>query len=78
MMKAEEIQKLISEALPNATIYIDDLREDGNHYAVRVEDSAFEGMELADQHRMVFASLQGRVGGLLRGMTLTTRLPNKD
>lgn len=78
MMQADEIQKLISEAMPNAKVSIDDLRGDGNHYAVRVEDSSFEGMELADQHRMVFAALQGRVGGLLRGMTLTTRVPHKE
>ncbi|MGE0109542.1 MAG: BolA/IbaG family iron-sulfur metabolism protein [Bdellovibrionales bacterium] len=77
-MEATEIETLIQEALPHATIYIDDLRGDGNHYAVRVEDFSFEGLELADQHRIVFAALQGRVGGLLRGMTLTTRVPIED
>ena len=78
MMRAQEIQELISEAMPNATVYVDDLRGDGNHYSVRVEDPSFAGMELADQHRVVFAALQGRVGGLLRGITLTTRVPHSE
>jgi stress-induced morphogen len=78
MMEAEDIEKLIGEALPDARILIEDLRGDGNHYAVTVEDACFKGLSLADQHRIVFAALQGRVGGLLRGMTLTTRLPEKQ
>lgn len=75
MMEAEEIMALIADSLPNARVEIEDLRGDGNHYAVTVESPSFAGMPLADQHRMVFAALQGRVGGLLRGITLTTRVP---
>ncbi|HBM91303.1 MAG TPA: BolA family transcriptional regulator [Rhodospirillaceae bacterium] len=77
MMQAEEIEKLINESMPDAKVVIEDLRGDGHHYAVTVESEAFKGMVLADQHRMVFTALQGRVGGLLREMTLTTRLPSK-
>lgn len=75
MMEAEEIMALIADSLPHARVEIEDLRGDGNHYAVTVESLSFAGMPLADQHRMVFAALQGRVGGLLRGITLTTRVP---
>jgi len=71
-MQADEIISLISEALPDAQIEIEDLRGDGNHYAVDVQSSSFKGMPLIEQHRMVFAALQGRVGGLLKGITLTT------
>lgn len=77
MMTADEIQKLITEAMPLARIRIDDLRKDGNHYSVTVEDPAFRGMSLPEQHRMVFAALEGRVGGLLRGITLTTIAPQQ-
>lgn len=75
MMEANEIMALIAEALPNARVEIEDLRGDGNHYAVTVESAAFAGLPLTDQHRMVFAALQGKVGGILRGMTLTTLVP---
>lgn len=76
-MQAEEILKLITESMPGARVQIDDLRGDGNHYAVTVEHESFSGLPLVDQHRLVFSALQGRVGGLLRGMTLTTLTPAK-
>ncbi|MDD3183216.1 MAG: BolA/IbaG family iron-sulfur metabolism protein [Alphaproteobacteria bacterium] len=69
---------LLTESLPGSRIEIEDLRGDGNHYAVTVESRAFVGVPLVDQHRMVFAALQGRVGGILRGITLTTLLPKED
>lgn len=77
MMQADEILKLIEEAMPGAQVEIQDLRGDGNHYAVTVLYDGFSGVPLVDQHRMVFSALQGRVGGILRGMTLTTHAPKK-
>lgn len=71
-MEAAEINALILEALPDARIRIDDLRGDGDHYAVTVESAAFAGLSIQDQHRLVFRALQGRVGGLLKGITLST------
>ena len=76
-MQPDEITALIAEALPNAKVAVEDLRGDGEHYAVTVECAAFVGVPLVDQHRMVFAALQGRVGGILRGITLTTLVPRK-
>lgn len=77
MMEASEIMTLLTEALPHARIEIEDLRGDGNHYAVTVESKAFIGLSLSEQHRIVFAALGGRVGGILRGMTLTTMIPQE-
>jgi len=77
MMQAEEILNLIQSAMPGARVEIEDLRGDGNHYAVTVAFDGFDGVPLVDQHRMVFAALEGRVGGILRAMTLTTLVPQK-
>ncbi len=72
-MEAAEIETLILNALPPGTrVMVEDLRGDGDHYAVTVESPAFYGVAVVDQHRMVFSALQGRVGGLLKDMTLTT------
>jgi len=78
MMEADEIFALLNEALPKSRIEIEDLRGDGNHYAVTVESACFVGVPLVDQHRMVFRALEGRVGGLLRGITLTTLVPPRE
>lgn len=75
MMEADEIHTLISDALPGSRVRIDDLRADGNHYVVTVEYAGFAGVPIVDQHRMVFAALEGRMGGILRAMTLTTLVP---
>lgn len=72
MMEIGEIERLIKEAIPDALIEINDLRGDGDHYEARVESAAFAGKPRVDQHRMVFSALQGRVGGLLQTLALTT------
>lgn len=71
-MNSEEIERLIKEALPDAKIAIKDLRGDGDHYQAHVESSAFFGKSRVQQHQMVYAALQGRVGGVLHALALTT------
>jgi stress-induced morphogen len=64
-MNADDIERLIRDAFPDAHIELKDLRGDGDSYAARVESAAFFGKPLVEQHRMVFAALQGRVGSVL-------------
>lgn len=71
-MNADEIERLIKEALPDAKIEIKDLRGDGDHYQAHVESSAFFGKSRVQQHQMVYNALQGRVGGVLHALALTT------
>jgi stress-induced morphogen len=71
-MQADEIEKLIKDALPDAKIEIKDLRGDGDHYQAHVESSAFFGKTKVQQHQMVYAALQGRVGGVLHALALKT------
>ncbi len=75
-MNAEEIERLIKDALPDAKIEIKDLRGDGDHYAAHIESAAFIGKTLVQQHQMVYGALQGRVGGILHALALTTAAPN--
>ncbi|MDD3288877.1 MAG: BolA/IbaG family iron-sulfur metabolism protein [Alphaproteobacteria bacterium] len=72
MMESTEIERLIKESLPDARITIKDLRGDGDHYEAHIESSAFAGKSKVDQHRMVFSALQGRVGGIIQTLALTT------
>jgi len=74
-MDINEIERLIKEALPDATIEIKDLRGDGDHYAAHVESAAFIGKTLVQQHQLVYAALQGRVGGVLHALALKTSAP---
>jgi stress-induced morphogen len=76
-MTANDIQRLIKDALPDATVELKDLRGDGDSYAARVESSMFFGKSRVDQHRMVFAALQGRVGSVLGNLSLKTVVAEK-
>jgi stress-induced morphogen len=74
-MDAREIERMIKEALPDATVEIRDLAGDGDHYAATVVSSAFRGRTRVQQHQMVYAALKGNMGGVLHALALTTSAP---
>ncbi|MCG8490629.1 MAG: BolA family transcriptional regulator [Sneathiellales bacterium] len=74
-MDAGEIERLIQEGIPDATVKITDLRGDGDHYAALVESPAFEGLPRVKQHQMVYEALKGKVGDDLHALALQTSVP---
>jgi len=74
-MAPTEIEKLIKESLPDATVRIEDLAGDGDHYAAFIESAAFKGKTRVQQHQMVYKALQGRMGGVLHALALQTSAP---
>jgi stress-induced morphogen len=75
-MDAGDIEKMIKEALPDARVTIKDLAGDGDHYSATVISEAFRGKSRVQQHQMVYAALQGRMGGILHALALQTSAPN--
>ena len=69
-MKAEEIEKFIKDAFPDAEVAIRDLAGDENHYAATVTSAAFKGKSRVAQHQMVYAALKGNMGGVLHALQL--------
>jgi stress-induced morphogen len=74
-MPANEIEALIKAALPDATVQIDDLAGDGDHYAATVVSEQFRGLSRVRQHQIVYAALRGRMGGELHALALQTSAP---
>jgi len=74
-MQAAEIEALIKSALPDAIVTIEDLAGDGDHYAATVVSAAFKGISRVKQHQIVYAALQGRMGGALHALALQTSAP---
>jgi stress-induced morphogen len=74
-MPANEIEALIKAALPDATVTIDDLAGDGDHYAATVVSEMFRGLSRVRQHQIVYAALRGRMGGELHALALQTSAP---
>jgi len=74
-MEANEIERLIKAALPDAQVEIKDLAGDGDHYAATVVSSAFKGKSRVQQHQIVYAALKGQMGGILHALALQTSAP---
>lgn len=74
-MDAGDIERMIKDALPDATVEIRDLAGDGDHYAATVISSAFAGKSRVQQHQMVYDALGGRMGDVLHALALTTSVP---
>ena len=72
-MDLKEIEKFIKEAMPDATIDIQDLAGDGNHYSSTITSSLFVGKSKIEQHKMVYNSLKGRMGNELHALAIKTK-----
>ena len=72
-MEKEIIEKLIKNSIPDAKITIEDLRGDGDHYSATVISRSFVGKSKIDQHKMVYASLKGKMGNELHALMLKTK-----
>jgi stress-induced morphogen len=69
----EEIKKLITTSIPDATIEIKDLMGDSNHYSATIESKIFNGLSKIEQHKLVYKSLKGKMGNELHALSITTK-----
>ncbi len=74
-MDSHEIERLIKARFPDAHVEIKDLAGDGDHFAAHVVSAAFKGKTRVAQHKMVYEALDGRMGGVLHALALTTAAP---
>jgi stress-induced morphogen len=71
-LSIEEIKKLITSSIPDATIEIKDLMGDSNHYSAKITSKIFNGKSKIEQHKLVYKSLQGKMGNELHALSITT------
>tara|TARA_B100001063_G_C16421096_1_gene384214 strand:+ start:147 stop:377 length:231 start_codon:yes stop_codon:yes gene_type:complete len=71
-LSVEEIKKLITSSIPDATIEIKDLMGDNNHYSAKITSKIFNGKSKVDQHKLVYKSLKGKMGNELHALSITT------
>jgi stress-induced morphogen len=68
----EEIKKLIISSIPDASIEIKDLIGDKNHYSALIKSKMFKGLSKIDQHKLVYRSLNGKMGNELHAFSFKT------
>ena len=72
-MDLKEIESLIKETLTDATVEIQDLAGDGNHYSATVTSVQFSGKSKIEQHKMVYNSLKDKMGNELHALAIKTK-----
>ena len=72
-LSKEELEKHIKESIPDSRVNIEDLRGDGDHYSATVISKLFIGKSKIEQHKMVYDSLNGKMGNELQALMLKTR-----
>ena len=72
-MDLKEIEKHIKEAMPDASVEIQDLAGDGNHYSATIISTQFAGKSKIEQHKMVYNSLKGKMGNELHALAIKTK-----
>ena len=68
------IEELIKSSIPDAKVIIEDLRGDGDHYSATVISKTFDGKSKIEQHKMVYNSLEGKMGKDLHALMLKTKM----
>ena len=71
-LKLEEIRSLIKTAIPDATITIEDLAGDDNHYSATIKSKVFSGKSKIEQHKLVYKALGEKMGNELHALALNT------
>ena len=71
-MTKNEIQTLIQNSISNASVIIEDLRGDNNHYSATIVSKSFIGKTKIEQHKLVYKALKGKMGNDLHALALNT------
>ena len=74
----EKIENIIKGSLPDATIFVMDPYNDGQHFQALVISPTFEGASLVEQHQMVMNSLKDALAtNAVHALGLKTFTPAK-
>lgn len=74
-MPAADIKRLLRDAFPDAAIDLVDTAGDQDHYSLTVTSAAFRGKSRIEQHKMVYAALNGSMTTTLHALQLKTAIP---
>ena len=72
MIDVEQVRQRIEEALPGSRVHVATF-SGNDHFQAVVEAPQFEGKTLVEQHQMVYAAVDGWLGGPMHALALKTR-----
>lgn len=72
MMSASCLKAVVKARIPDAEVSLEDLSEDGTHYAMGVCSPRFNGLSEFKQRHIVLSALREYLGRELRAISLST------
>ena len=77
MVHPDQVRAAISQALPDATVEVEDLTGGGDHLQVKVVSTAFDGLSRVKQHQLVYGALRSELASeAIHALALQTSTPN--
>jgi len=76
-MQLDKIKEIIQKSIQDATVYVADPNQDGQHIEAIVVSPTFEGLMLVKQHQMVMNALKEEFKEALHALALKTFTPSK-
>jgi stress-induced morphogen len=76
-ISVDEVKDRLEQALPGARVQVGTF-QGADHFQAVVEAPQFAGKSLVEQHRMVYAALEGLLGGPMHALALKTRALETD
>ncbi|MDZ4760501.1 MAG: BolA family transcriptional regulator [Alphaproteobacteria bacterium] len=75
-MDRTTLERMLRQSFPDAAITLTDLAGDNDHWSAEIVSERFRGKTRIAQHQLVYAALEGHMGGALHALALTTRSPD--
>lgn len=71
-MQAKTIEQKLRKDFPDAELTVNDLTGSGDHWRVGIKSQKFVGLNLIDQHKLVYQSLAEYLPQEIHALQLTT------
>ena len=73
MIDPQEVENMIKQAMPEASVRVEDPFNDQTHLRAIIESPTFKGKNRIAQHRMVYAALDDAFDGPLHALQIVTK-----
>ena len=76
MVHPDQVKAAITQAMPDASVEVEDLTGGGDHMQVTVISSAFSGLTRVRQHQLVYGALRQELASeAIHALALQTSTP---
>jgi stress-induced morphogen len=72
-LPANELHAILTDKFPGATIQIDDLADDNDHYRAHITAPQFAGLSRVQMHQMVNRALADTPAAGIHALSLVTK-----